>query len=66
MKIANGMEFVNDENVIGKWEIVGWIDNPAHNSLDNLSKKVTDIMKYTFCRRENLIGYLKAGQKDIY
>lgn len=39
MKIANGMEFINDENVIGKWEIVGWIDNPAHNSLDNLIKK---------------------------
>lgn len=39
MKIANGMEFVNDENVIGKWEMVGWIDNPAHNSLDNLIKE---------------------------
>lgn len=36
MKIANGMEFINDEKVIGKWEIVGWIDDPACNSTENL------------------------------
>lgn len=23
MKIANGMEFVNDDSVIGKWENIG-------------------------------------------
>lgn len=37
MKIANGMKFVNDETVIGKWEFVGQINNPNHHSLDNLS-----------------------------
>lgn len=36
MKIANGMEFVNDENVIGKWDFVGQINNPTYNSLENL------------------------------
>ena len=30
------MEFKNDPIVIGKWEIVGWIDKPDYNSLDNL------------------------------
>ena len=27
MKIANGMQFVNDEAVIGKWNNIGWIEN---------------------------------------
>ena len=26
MKIANGMQFVNDEAVIGKWNNIGWIE----------------------------------------
>lgn len=24
MRIANGMDFINDEAVIGKWENIGW------------------------------------------
>ena len=39
MKIANGMEFVNDEAVIGKWNNVGWIENTHCTSLDGLNEK---------------------------
>lgn len=36
MKIANGMDFVNDERVVGKWEFVGYIEDPETKTLDNL------------------------------
>ena len=39
MKIANGMEFINDEAVIGKWNNIGWLDNTYSTSLDNLNEK---------------------------
>ena len=38
MKIANGMEFVNDEAVIGKWENIGWIENTDGTELAGLNK----------------------------
>ena len=39
MKIANGMQFVNDEAVIGKWNNIGWIENTYCTSLDGLNEK---------------------------
>lgn len=39
MKIANGMEFINDESVIGKWINIGWIGNINCTSLDDLNEK---------------------------
>lgn len=39
MKIANGVEFVNDEGVIGKWDNIGWIGNTCCTSLDGLNSK---------------------------
>lgn len=39
MKIANGMEFINDEAVIGKWSNIGWIGNTHCTSLDDLNGK---------------------------
>ena len=39
MKIANGMQFVNDEAVIGKWNNIGWIENTNCTSLDGLNEK---------------------------
>ena len=39
MKIANGMEFINDEAVIGKWKNIGWIGNTHCASLDGLNEK---------------------------
>mgnify|MGYP001028355626 FL=1 len=39
MKIANGMQFVNDETVIGKWNNIGWIENTYCTSLDGLNEK---------------------------
>lgn len=39
MKIANGMEFINDETAIGKWENIGWFGGTQSNSLEKLNKK---------------------------
>lgn len=39
MKIANGMQFVNDEAVIGKWNNIGWIENTYCTLLDGLNEK---------------------------
>ena len=39
MKIANGMQFVNDEAVIGKWNNIGWIENTYCTSLIGLNEK---------------------------
>ena len=39
MKIANGMEFVNDESVIGKWENIGWISGTDSFSVKDLNDK---------------------------
>lgn len=39
MKIANGMEFINDETAIGKWNNIGWISNTESTSLEDLNKK---------------------------
>lgn len=39
MNIANGMEFVNDEKVIGKWKNIGWIDDSQSFSLEKLNSK---------------------------
>ncbi|MBQ9808062.1 MAG: hypothetical protein IJM55_04260 [Ruminococcus sp.] len=38
MKIATGMEFVNDEAVIGKWENIGWTENTGGTELAGLNK----------------------------
>lgn len=42
MKIANGMEFINDEAVIGKWKNIGWIENISCASLDGMNGKSGD------------------------
>lgn len=63
MKIANGMQFVNDEAVIGKWNNIGWIENTYCTSLDGLNEKAVNMIQYTFCRTVNRTGYLNAGQK---
>lgn len=39
MKIANGMDFINDESAIGKWKNIGWIENTDRTSLDGLNEK---------------------------
>lgn len=39
MKIANGMEFINDETVIGKWKNIGWFGDTESDSLEKLNKK---------------------------
>ena len=39
MKIANGMEFVNDDRVIGKWENIGWISGINSFSVTDLNDK---------------------------
>ena len=39
MIITNGMEFVNDLAVIGKWKNIGWIDNAYSTSLVGLNEK---------------------------
>lgn len=39
MKIANGMEFVNDDSVIGKWENIGWISGINSFSVTDLNDK---------------------------
>lgn len=39
MKIANGMEFVNDDSVIGKWENIGWICGTNSFSVTDLNDK---------------------------
>ena len=37
MDIANGMEFINDEAVIGKWENIGWTEDPSAVSVTDLN-----------------------------
>ncbi len=39
MKIANGMEFINDETAIGKWKNIGWFGDTESDSLEKLNKK---------------------------
>lgn len=39
MNIANGMQFENDEAVIGRWKNIGWLDDPKSLSLENLNCK---------------------------
>ena len=39
MKIANGMEFVNDDSVIGKWENIGWISGTNSFSVTDLNDR---------------------------
>lgn len=39
MKIANGMEFINDEAAIGKWKNIGWIGDTKSISLEKLNDK---------------------------
>ena len=39
MKIANGMEFVNDDRVIGKWENIGWTSSTDSLSVTDLNAK---------------------------
>jgi hypothetical protein len=36
MKIANGMDFINDERVIGKWKYLGYSEDKNIKSTDNL------------------------------
>ena len=34
--LVNGMQFINDENVIGKWKNIGWTEDlNSHSSLTN-------------------------------
>ena len=40
MKIANGMDFINDESAIGKWKNIGWIENTDRTSLEGLNALV--------------------------
>lgn len=40
--LANGMEFVNDDSVIGKWNNIGWIENSDVHSIDKLNTKSND------------------------
>ena len=42
MQIANGMEFVDDEAVIGKWENIGWTACGDAFSVANLHEKSGD------------------------
>lgn len=37
--IINGMEFINDEFVIGKWKNIGWTRNLNDFSINNLNEK---------------------------
>ncbi|MBR4622113.1 MAG: hypothetical protein IKO44_01105 [Ruminococcus sp.] len=37
MKIANGMDFIYDEAVIGKWENIGWTENANAVSITDLN-----------------------------
>ena len=53
MKIANGMEFVNDEKIIGKWENIGWINDTNSFSLTDLSSKSGEY---------NLLYFLPDGE----
>ncbi len=39
MKIKNGMDFVNDESVIGKWENIGWTESTDGFSVTGLHDK---------------------------
>lgn len=39
MKIANGMEFINDESAIGKWKNIGWLSDTKSLSLENMNDK---------------------------
>ena len=38
----NGMTFVNDETVIGKWKNIGWTQNSNDFSIDSLNEKSGD------------------------
>ena len=40
--LANGMEFVNDDSVIGKWNNIGWIEDSDDHSIDKLNTKSND------------------------
>ncbi len=40
--IANGMEFVSDEAVIGKWTNIGWIEDLNSFSIERLHDKSND------------------------
>ena len=40
--LANGMEFVNDDSVIGKWNNIGWIENSNIYNIDKLNPKSND------------------------
>ena len=42
MKIANGMEFVNDDTVIGKWTNIGWTEKSDSFSVTELNDKSGD------------------------
>lgn len=37
MKIANGLDFINDEAVIGKWENIGWTESTSTVSITDLN-----------------------------
>lgn len=40
--IANGMEFVSDEKVIGKWKNIGWTEDLNSFSIEGLHDKSSD------------------------
>ena len=47
-----GIEFVNDEQVIGKWHNIGWIDSTTDCSLENLQEKDGDFEEIYFLTNE--------------
>ena len=53
MKIANGMDFVNDERVIGKWENIGWISGSKSFAVTNLNDRSGDY---------NILYFLPDGE----
>ena len=35
--LANGMKFINDENVIGKWKNIGWTEDLSSRSIEKIN-----------------------------
>ena len=61
-----GMEFIDDETVIGKWKNIGWNEDIDCFSIENMNDQSGDYEYLFFYLVENLIGYLKDGLRVIY
>ena len=65
MKIANGMDFVNDEAVIGKWKNIGWFGDTSGFTLENLNEKSGEFEDLYFLPNGENYWIFEGWTKDV-